>query len=113
MGDEPAAWRLLPAVLAMGWSKPSLAESGTTTAWKTRPDGGEDEIHTGGVEWEDIKVGTGATPQIGDQIGVRYVLKAYVREREVVVEDLTKGKAKDFRFGVGQLLPGWMKVSLG
>jgi len=49
---------------------------------------------------------TGASPQIGDQIGLRYVLKAYVREREVIVEDNTKGKAKDFRFGVGQLLPG-------
>lgn len=22
---------------------------------------GEDEIHTGGVEWEDVKVGTGAS----------------------------------------------------
>lgn len=49
---------------------------------------------------------TGASPQVGDQIGLRYVLKAYVREREVIVEDNTKGKAKDFRFGVGQLLPG-------
>ena len=48
----------------------------------------------------------GASPQIGDQIGLRYVLKAFVREREVIVEDNTKGKAKDFRFGVGQLLPG-------
>lgn len=48
----------------------------------------------------------GATPQVGDQIGLRYVLKAYVREREVIVEDLMKGQAKDFRYGVGQMLPG-------
>lgn len=98
-----AALRLFPALLG---AAPAWAEKGVTTAWKTRPDGGEDEIHTGGVEWEDVKVGTGASPQIGDQIGLRYVLKAYVREREVIVEDNTKGKAKDFRFGVGQLLPG-------
>ena len=97
--------RLLPLVAPLAAS-PAWADKGVTTAWKVRPDGGEDDVHLGGVEWEDIKLGKGSAPQIGDQIGVRYVLKAYVREREVVVEDLTNGKARDFRFGVGQLLPG-------
>ena len=57
------------------------------------------------MEWEDVKTGTGASPQIGDQIGIQYQIKAFIREREIIVED-TKGKARDFRFGVGQLLPG-------
>lgn len=97
--------RLLP-LMSFGLSLPAQADKGVTTAWKVRPDGGEDDVHLGGVEWEDVKVGTGSSPQIGDQIACRYQLKAYIREREVIVEDLTKGSAKDFRFGVGQLLPG-------
>eukprot|EP00439_Symbiodinium_sp_Y106_P039860 s629_g4.t2 len=88
-----------------GFAGPSHAESGVTTAWKTTPAGDDDDIHTGGVEWEDVKTGTGASPQIGDQIGIQYQIKAFIREREIIVED-TKGKARDFRFGVGQLLPG-------
>ena len=106
--------QLLPVMVASSWTSPSWAEQGVTTAWKTRPDGGEDcsrraqvqnnarerdmlflllqmiatrsssqtpfvrfvrnshscedEIHTGGVEWEDVKVGTGAS--LMEQIGV-------------------------------------------
>ncbi|CAK9040301.1 Peptidyl-prolyl cis-trans isomerase FKBP16-3 [Durusdinium trenchii] len=88
--------RLLP-LMSFGLSLPAQADKGVTTAWKVRPDGGEDDVHLGGVEWEDVKVGTGSSPQIGDQIACRYQLKAYIREREVIVEDLTKGSAKDFR----------------
>ncbi|CAJ1397157.1 unnamed protein product [Effrenium voratum] len=105
-GVSRSFWRALPGLSLAGFAAPSWADKGVTKPWSKRPDGGEDEIHVGGVEWdEDVKVGTGASPQIGDQIGLRYTLKAFVREREVVVEDI-KDKAKDFRFGVGQLLPG-------
>ncbi|CAE7290890.1 FKBP16-3 [Symbiodinium natans] len=103
--SRATALRFLPVLALGGFAGPSHAEKGVTTAWKTTPAGDEDEIHTGGVEWEDVKVGTGSTPQIGDQIGIQYQIKAFVREREITVED-TKGKARDFRFGTGQMLPG-------
>lgn len=98
--------RWLPAV-AIGslGMEPSRGASGVTEAWKVRPDGSEDDIHTGGVEWEDVKVGTGASPQIGQMVAVNYVVKANVREKEVTVDD-TKGQSRDFRFGIGQMLPG-------
>lgn len=34
--------QLLPVMVASSWTSPSWAEKGVTTAWKTRPDGGED-----------------------------------------------------------------------
>jgi len=80
-------------------------QSGITQPWGKRPDGDDDEIHTGGVAWEDLKVGTGPEPRIGDQIAIDFRCTAVVQERLVVVED-TKGRPKDYRFGVGQMLPG-------
>eukprot|EP00440_Ansanella_granifera_P018030 gb/GFBE01019584.1/.p1 GENE.gb/GFBE01019584.1/~~gb/GFBE01019584.1/.p1 ORF type:complete len:226 (+),score=43.21 gb/GFBE01019584.1/:1-678(+) len=99
------ALRLLPALAVGGFAAPSRGASGVTAPWGKRPDGGDDEIHTGGVEWEDIKVGTGASPAIGDQIAINYQVKAIVREREIIIDD-TKGTARDFRFGTGQMIPG-------
>jgi len=80
-------------------------KSGVTTAWGKDLNGADDEIHLGGVEWEDLKVGTGAEPKRGIQIAVDFTIKAKVREREVVV-DQTTDKPRDFRFGIGQMLPG-------
>jgi len=85
-------------------SSPRHGESGVTKAWGTNM-GDEDTIHLGGVEWEDIKVGKGATPKVGQLIAIDFTVKCTVREREITVED-TKGTAKDYRWGVGQLLAG-------
>merc|ERR1712241_458421 len=80
-------------------------EKGVTEPWGTNLDGSPDELHTGGVEWEDVVVGTGANPQRGKLCAVEFVAKAFYKEREVIIDD-TKGKARDYRYGVGQLLPG-------
>mmetsp|Transcript_15060 Transcript_15060/g.47272 ORF Transcript_15060/g.47272 Transcript_15060/m.47272 type:complete len:212 (-) Transcript_15060:45-680(-) len=103
--SRAAAVRLLPGLAAGLAAAPGRAESGTTTAWGTRPDGSPDEIHTGGVEWEDIKVGTGSSPKIGDLIAVEFTAKAYLKEREITIDN-TKGKPRDYRFGIGQMVPG-------
>mmetsp|Transcript_10954 Transcript_10954/g.17478 ORF Transcript_10954/g.17478 Transcript_10954/m.17478 type:complete len:235 (+) Transcript_10954:79-783(+) len=79
--------------------------TGVTKPWGKRPDGGDDELHTGGVEWEDIKVGTGALAKIGDIVAINMRVSATIKEKEIVIED-TNGKSKDFRFGVGQMIPG-------
>eukprot|EP00435_Cladocopium_sp_Y103_P056838 s450_g19.t1 len=70
-----AALRLLPLGLVAS-AAPAWADKGVTKAWKTRPDGGEDEVHTGGVEWEDVKVGTGASTfgvTLGGKSGIQPV----------------------------------------
>lgn len=96
------------ATAAAGAASPAFAEElkkGKTTPWQTRPDGSEDTIHTGGVEWEDIKIGTGSTPKIGQLVAINFVASCNVKEREITIED-TNGKAKDYRFGIGQMLAG-------
>jgi len=97
--------QLLPVLTAAAGAAPSYGASGVTEAWGKRRDGSDDEIHTGGVAWEDIKVGTGAEPVVGQLVAVDYKVKCMVREREITVEN-TKGQSRDYRFGVGQMLPG-------
>jgi len=87
------------------WGLCEGCKSGVTTPWVKDLNGNDDEMHLGGVEWEDLKVGTGAEPKRGNQIAVDFTIKAKVREREVVV-DQTTDKPRDFRFGIGQMLPG-------
>lgn len=97
--------RWMPA-LALGLqAAPSFGDSGVTTAWGTTLEGDEDTIHTGGVQWEDVKIGTGRSPQIGELIAIDYRVKGLYKEKEFIIED-TKGQPRDFRFGVGQMLPG-------
>mmetsp|Transcript_76442 Transcript_76442/g.151242 ORF Transcript_76442/g.151242 Transcript_76442/m.151242 type:complete len:224 (-) Transcript_76442:112-783(-) len=95
----------LPALLGSVQAVPAYAEKGVTEAWGTNLDGSPDDLHTGGVEWEDIVVGKGFPPVRGKLCAVEFVAKAFYREREVIVDD-TAGKPRDYRFGVGQLLPG-------
>mmetsp|Transcript_20393 Transcript_20393/g.70660 ORF Transcript_20393/g.70660 Transcript_20393/m.70660 type:complete len:224 (-) Transcript_20393:152-823(-) len=91
---------------------PSFGLSGVTAPWGTDPNGGEDTLHTGGVEWEDVKVGTGSTPKIGDLVAIQFTCTANIRERELTIDD-TNGKARDYRFGVGQMLAGMDEGLLG
>jgi len=107
------AFRMLPVIASMGAAAaPSFAKSGVTTAWKTRPDGSDDEFHMGGVEWEDIVKGTGSTPKIGQQIAIDFQINATVNEREIIIDE-TKDKPRDFRFGVGQMIAGFDEGVLG
>eukprot|EP00933_Yihiella_yeosuensis_P082994 TRINITY_DN97054_c0_g1_i1.p1 TRINITY_DN97054_c0_g1~~TRINITY_DN97054_c0_g1_i1.p1 ORF type:complete len:228 (-),score=44.01 TRINITY_DN97054_c0_g1_i1:194-877(-) len=106
------ALRWLPGLAIAGGAAPSRGDSGVTKAWVTSASGDEDTIHTGGVEWEDVKVGGGPSPVPGDMIGINYKITCLVNEREVTIED-TKGNAKDFRFGVGQLIFGMDEGILG
>jgi len=87
------------------WGLCEGCQKGVTTPWGKDLNGNDDEIHLGGVEWEDVKVGTGPEPKRGMQIAIDFTMKANVREREVVVDKTTE-KPKDFRFGIGQMLPG-------
>jgi len=108
--SRSAALRILPAVaIGAAGSAPTFAagelQTGTTKAWGTFSSGEPDTFHTGGVEWEDIKVGKGATPQKGDLIAIDLVVKAYIREKEIIVDD-SKDTPRDYRWGVGQLPAG-------
>mmetsp|Transcript_73787 Transcript_73787/g.195873 ORF Transcript_73787/g.195873 Transcript_73787/m.195873 type:complete len:196 (+) Transcript_73787:2-589(+) len=97
--------QLLPGLAVAAGAAPSYGDSGITEPWGLRSDGSEDDLHTGGVAWEDIKVGTGATAKVGDLIAVDYKVKCVVKERQITIED-TKGTSRDYRFGIGQMLPG-------
>jgi len=97
--------RLLPLVTAGAGAAPSYGESGITKAWEKKPNGDDDDIHLGGVVWEDVKIGKGATPKIGQQIAVNFKVFCQVKEREVLIDD-TKGSPRDYRWGIGQLLAG-------
>lgn len=104
---------VVPAIaLTAGAAAPAVAESGVTEPWKTKPDGSEDELHTGGVTWEDVTVGTGATPKVGGLVAINFKATAFVKEREITVDD-TKGQPRDYRFGTGQMLPGMDEGILG
>eukprot|EP00929_Paragymnodinium_shiwhaense_P023420 TRINITY_DN1465_c0_g1_i1.p1 TRINITY_DN1465_c0_g1~~TRINITY_DN1465_c0_g1_i1.p1 ORF type:complete len:232 (-),score=62.05 TRINITY_DN1465_c0_g1_i1:253-948(-) len=111
--------RLFPALaVATAGASPSVAESGVTEAWKFRPASpgsrqrDEDDIHLGGTEWEDVKIGKGESPKIGDLVTVNFKCTAIIRGNEVVVDD-TNGKPRDYTFGIGQLLPGIDEGMLG
>eukprot|EP00929_Paragymnodinium_shiwhaense_P023422 TRINITY_DN1465_c0_g2_i1.p1 TRINITY_DN1465_c0_g2~~TRINITY_DN1465_c0_g2_i1.p1 ORF type:complete len:233 (-),score=68.68 TRINITY_DN1465_c0_g2_i1:132-830(-) len=113
------ALRLLPALAAAtAGASPSVAETGVTEAWKFRPASpgsrmrDEDDIHLGGTEWEDVKIGQGESPKIGDLVTVNFKCTAIIRGNEVVVDD-TNGKPRDYTFGIGQLLPGIDEGMLG
>ena len=97
--------QVLPALTVAAGAAPSYGESGVTQPWGKRADGSDDDIHTGGVAWEDIKVGTGAMPKIGELVAIDFTVKCVVKERQITIED-TKGNSRDFRFGIGQMLPG-------
>jgi len=107
-GEAPAGSRaarlIVPAAL-LAAPLPGHASAGVTKAWGKDPTGNDDDLHTGGVEWEDVKVGTGASPKVGDLVAIQFKCTAVVRERDITIDD-TKGKSRDYRYGVGQMLPG-------
>merc|ERR1712187_133812 len=47
----------------------------------------------------------GATPKIGNLVGIDFKVKCVVKERDITIDD-TKGNSRDFRFGIAQMMPG-------
>jgi len=60
-----AALRLFPALLG---AAPAWAEKGVTTAWKTRPDGGEDGAALG-KGWEKLGMAGETMGNMGVDMG--------------------------------------------
>ena len=60
---------------------------------------------TGGLEKQDLKVGTGKTAKAGDNISVHY--RGQLTNGTVFDESYKRGEPFDFTLGAGQVIPGW------
>ena len=58
-----------------------------------------------GLQYEDIKVGTGASPKVGDMVKVHYV--GTLEDGSKFDSSRDRGTPFKFRLGVGQVIPGW------
>ena len=58
-----------------------------------------------GLKYEDIKVGTGASPKVGDMVSVHYV--GTFENGEKFDSSRDRGTPFKFRLGMRQVIPGW------
>lgn len=58
-----------------------------------------------GLQYEDIKVGTGASPKVGDMVKVHYV--GTLEDGSKFDSSRDRGTPFQFRIGVGQVIKGW------
>lgn len=58
-----------------------------------------------GLQYEDIKVGTGASPKAGDMVKVHYV--GTLENGHKFDSSRDRGTPFRFRIGVGQVIKGW------
>jgi FKBP-type peptidyl-prolyl cis-trans isomerase len=67
--------------------------------------GGEPVTTPSGLQYEDIKVGTGAQPQAGQTVVVHYT--GTLTDGTKFDSSRDKGQPFPFQFGVGQVIRGW------
>lgn len=58
-----------------------------------------------GLKYEDIKVGTGASPKVGDMVSVHYV--GTFEDGSKFDSSRDRGTPFRFRLGMRQVIPGW------
>ena len=58
-----------------------------------------------GLKYEDIKVGTGASPKVGDMVSVHYV--GTFENGKKFDSSRDRGTPFKFRLGMRQVIPGW------
>jgi peptidylprolyl isomerase len=58
-----------------------------------------------GLEFEDLKVGTGASPQTGQTVVVHYT--GWLTDGKKFDSSVDRGKPFSFKIGQGQVIKGW------
>jgi peptidylprolyl isomerase len=58
-----------------------------------------------GLQYEEVKVGDGASPKPGQRVTVHYTGR--LTDGTVFDSSVTRGQAFKFQFGVGQVIQGW------
>jgi len=99
--DEPTATPTTAAQPSPGAS-PSAATSTTTGATMTLKN---PTTTPSGLQYEDVVVGTGATPQKGQRVTVHYTGKFL--DGKVFDSSVTRNQPFVFVIGVGQVIKGW------
>ena len=85
--------------------------SPTPTAVTTQVEGGppavsgEPTVTASGLQFIDIKVGTGDSPQPGQTVEVHYT--GWLADGTKFDSSLGRGQPFDFVLGAGQVIPGW------
>ena len=66
---------------------------------------GEPTVTTSGLQFIDVKVGTGASPQTGQTVEVNYT--GWLADGTKFDSSLDKGQTFSFVIGIGKVIPGW------
>jgi peptidylprolyl isomerase len=66
---------------------------------------GEPTVTTSGLQFIDIKVGTGASPQTGQTVEVHYT--GWLADGTKFDSSRDRGLPFSFAIGTGQVIPGW------
>lgn len=99
----PLAIAAVALVCALGCNPtPGAAPSGSGAA---APSGGKMQTTPSGLQYEDIVVGTGATPQAGQTVSVHYT--GTLQDGKKFDSSVDRGQPFQFVLGRGQVIKGW------
>jgi peptidylprolyl isomerase len=97
--------------IAMNTNKPAATKPTTTTKKKpmsepaTSPSGSEPVTTASGLKYQEVKVGTGATPATGQTVEVHYT--GTLENGTKFDSSRDRGQTFKFQIGVGEVIKGW------
>ncbi len=83
----------------------SVAPTPTAQQQNPNPTGGTMITTASGLQYEDLVVGTGASPTRGDTVIVHYT--GWLEDGTKFDSSVDRGQPFSFVIGVGQVIPGW------
>ncbi len=100
-----AAFLLTMASLAVGQTTPAKKAPARPAAAGPTKVTGEPTKTASGLEYWDIKLGTGTTAQIGQHVTVDYTV--WLSTGKKVDSSVGTGQPYEFMLGAGQVIKGW------
>jgi peptidylprolyl isomerase len=94
-----------PVVTSTAVTIPASPTASPTTTPTTSSSSGKVITTPSGLKYEDLKVGTGATPKKGQTIAVQYT--GTLENGTKFDSSRDRGVPFEFAIGTGQVIPGW------